>query len=512
MPLPTIPLLDKEYPLYDWSDWQSSRDALVKGTPTSHFAKEAWNAIVDSLSEALEGAGLAWDKTYTTAEGAKITEPYGKLTADKFNSVRHNIDWPAPLGWAWADREDFRGYVGREDFKGYQEYHKEADKVYPEYILELVRKLNFLLEIMRYTAPLLESEAPTLMPAPHKAEGVAGVGAPIKLTREFNLQLQTGVIAGKGLNAVASSHSKVDLMANVIAGFGGNVFVRPTIPLTVDVAGRSVPAALGEVYSLAAAPVMVSGFSNPTVHSDVRELTQLKTQVSAVSNEAIHTSASMPSLVQVQTGAIAGKGLSTVSATQLKLDWIANTVLGIGKNASVKKTTPITITVSANSLHGLLSEGNFLVKSSARVSGISNPVVEGSGGSISRSSVYVSHTSNESVQSSAGPISGTKLFAGGMDAPALEGAVYHDSDSAAYAEMDKLEGSAGISQSWIKTNAFVSPAKSVASLGLSHSRAKTPAYCELDTAWYPPVWIDGGLWIRQSHSVTQNKNGELVIL
>lgn len=34
----------------------------------------------------------------------------------------------------------------------------------------------------------------------------------------------------------------------------------------------------------------------------------------------------------------------------------------------------------------------------------------------------------------------------------------------------------------------------------------------IDSAWYPPVWVDGGLYIRQSHNVTQNENGELVIL
>jgi hypothetical protein len=33
----------------------------------------------------------------------------------------------------------------------------------------------------------------------------------------------------------------------------------------------------------------------------------------------------------------------------------------------------------------------------------------------------------------------------------------------------------------------------------------------VSTAWYPPIWTNGGLWIRQSHSVTQNEIGELVI-
>ena len=142
MPLSKIPVLAESYPLFDWSEYQSSRDALVKGTPTKKFAKEAWNAIVDGLAEALEAAGLDWDETYTTLEGAKITAAYGKLTAQKFNSVRHNIDRPAPLGWVWEWQTDFRGYVGRVDFRGRTDYGRDCDMVYPEYIIELVRKLR----------------------------------------------------------------------------------------------------------------------------------------------------------------------------------------------------------------------------------------------------------------------------------------------------------------------------------------------------------------------------------
>lgn len=159
MALKEIPVLPENHPLYDWSDFQSSRDALAKGTPTAHFAKEAWNAIVDSLNDALTAAGFQWEGKYTTVDGAKITAAYGVLTAQKFNSIRHNIEWPAPLGWAWADREEFRGYVGRENFLGRATHGRHGDLVYPEYIIELVRKLNLLLELMRGTALIEEAEA-----------------------------------------------------------------------------------------------------------------------------------------------------------------------------------------------------------------------------------------------------------------------------------------------------------------------------------------------------------------
>ena len=152
MPLQTIPVLAQDYPVFDWSQYQSSRDALVKDHPVADFTKETWNAIVDTLSDALADAGLEWDAKYTTADGAKVTKAYGALTATMFNSVRHNIDHPASIGWGWANNTAFRGYVGRENFRGHGQYGAACDLFYPEYIIELVRKLNLLIEIMRDTA------------------------------------------------------------------------------------------------------------------------------------------------------------------------------------------------------------------------------------------------------------------------------------------------------------------------------------------------------------------------
>lgn len=154
MPLQNIPVLDENYPIFDWSEHQESKNALAPNNLVSEFTKETWNDIVDTLNNALLEAGLYWDSQYTTASGAKIYKPYGELTAKAFNSVRHNIDRPASLGWAWANNENFRGFVGREDFRGYKDYGKNCDFFYPEYLLELVRKLNLLIGIMKDSANL----------------------------------------------------------------------------------------------------------------------------------------------------------------------------------------------------------------------------------------------------------------------------------------------------------------------------------------------------------------------
>lgn len=161
MPIDRIPILPADYPLFDWNDHLQSYYALGEGELVAGFQKETWNAIIDKTLSALSAAGMRWDNTYTPAATAKITEAYGPLSAKMFNSVRHNIDLPAPVGWGWANNPKLRGYVGREDFKGYAEQGLNGDFFYAEYLLELVRRLNLMLSIMRGTANLKEMTAPT---------------------------------------------------------------------------------------------------------------------------------------------------------------------------------------------------------------------------------------------------------------------------------------------------------------------------------------------------------------
>lgn len=156
MPIETIPVLEKDFELFDWNEHPHSYMALVKDAPVANFAKEAWNDIVLKLNDALLAAGMIWDNEYTTVRGAMVGEAYGEFSAEMFNSVRHNIDRIAPTGWRWANDPTFRGYVGRENFRGYRYYGKNCDFVYPEYIKELVRKLNLVIDIMKDNGNIID--------------------------------------------------------------------------------------------------------------------------------------------------------------------------------------------------------------------------------------------------------------------------------------------------------------------------------------------------------------------
>lgn len=386
MALKDIPVLSSDHPLYDWSDYQSSRDALVSGTPTRHFAKEAWNAIVDSLNDALTAAGLAWDPVHTTAEGAKITEPNGKLTAAKFNSIRSNIDGPAPLGWAWADRENFRGYVGRENFYGRASHGRRSDSVYPEYIIELVRKLNLLIEIMRGTAMIEEVEAQQIS----------------ALTFDIDIP------------------------------------VRPSAPIEASCNARSIHKA--EVDSRPSAPMEASQLSSSLVSAEVR------------TGKAVEVSAyvRIPYMVRAE-------GRSKPS---------------------------IPVTPEPQLMHSAVSAEAFAVDPDKLVP--------------------VSASYNAAVLAQAAGGAGRIL-------PIEPGALVVKSRGRA--EVDKGEPMpiSGRVISFSSVSAGVELAEHLVPMSCLH-RSKTRVSCEFDTAWLPPVWVNGGLWIRQAHTINQREDGSLEVL
>lgn len=232
MPIDRIPILSEDYPLFDWDDHLQSYYALGQGELVSGFQKETWNAIIDKTLAALSAAGMSWDSTYTTAAKAKITEAYGPLSAKMFNSVRHNIDRPAPVGWGWANNPNLRGFVGREDFKGYTDYGLNGDLFYAEYLLEMVRRLNLLLSIMKGTANLNEMEAPILSRTLAEHNLLALPSAPMAFSKPSTSDFICGLAAKKaGQFSFKDKSKSLDLVTAHKVRSRPMVAVQPTASL-----------------------------------------------------------------------------------------------------------------------------------------------------------------------------------------------------------------------------------------------------------------------------------------
>ena len=404
MPLNQIPVLPESYPLFDWADYQSSRDALVKGTPTKQFAVAAWNALVDDLEGALSGAGIAWDETYTTAAGARISTTPGKLTSDAFNSVRLNIDRPAPLGWQWALNENFRWYIGREEMRGVATHGKDRDRVFPEYIIELARKLNVLIEIMRGTALLSDAE----------------------ISQPSRLNIQPGVLSKQ----------------------------------SAPVNGERISAIHAEIQGTSAPGAIVDG-------SDCKSYTTTQPKVEAGIGQSTVATIKNPSLIQANGNARESRPLGT---------------------AHVKSGT-----ISTSEM-----EHNRCVDCSAEW--LASSVTDFSAGAAQIS-----------------PVIGESYSKALMAAePGVAEALAAESQKKMYSIMESEMGqrepipAAGIAYSKAAVSSMAVPTKA-ADTGAVKYAANVLGRFTVSNAWYPPVWVDGGLWIRQSHGVTTNENGELVI-
>lgn len=405
MAVENIPVLREDYPLFDWSDFPNSLAALVSGGLVAEFEKEAWNAIIEKLSQALSDAGLSWDSTYTTAEGAKITEEYGDLYADVFNSVRHNINHPAPLRWAWNYDSSFRGHVGRKDFRGVERYGESgADDVYPEYIIELVRRLNLLIEIMRGNGPISDMSATEMSETLH------------------DITLRLGeILEVSGGKAISCSNGEACVQEVTAARIQANSAIVET---------------KNEVTCIAEKAARVSP-----------EKSLYKTRDRITSHTAKAT-ATTPNRDKISS-------LYEV----LVLSGIPIDMYVPARSASMRQAQ----VYAAEATH-INGEGTTAAKTDATVTTREATAVSGRGKATSREVI-------------------TMDFAGATGTQAQ-----------------------GKAQS-IRACAVLSQAPMPAPQG----RAATLCSAVLSTAWYPPVWVDGGLWIRQSHSVTQNEKGELVI-
>ena len=161
--------LRSDYPEWNWTEdtnKQKAYNALKNKGNTSLFKKTVWNDFVDCLYNALSEMGIEWDTTYGTYKQTKYTTGViidwflMNFTAKKFNAVRYNIQKVINATFIWQYDKTYEGYVGRDDYKGYSETTK-ADTLYGSAIIELARKLNLFLSILKDEANTSDQQGNT---------------------------------------------------------------------------------------------------------------------------------------------------------------------------------------------------------------------------------------------------------------------------------------------------------------------------------------------------------------
>ena len=270
------------YPLFEWdksngvataAQTQKAYTAAAEQGQCADFSRYVWNDIVDTLGRLLADLGLSWDARYTSQAGAKITALYGPLTAEKFNSVRHNIQAVAFTTWRWQFDYLKEGYTGRNDFRGVSVYGTNSDRVYGWYIIELVRKLNVAIELMRGTWPTEEldlvytaaSHSDAQMPVRPSVKLPAVALSASKAAQALNV----AGIAPLPAVAAAESDGKGKLLAIPIIGLPAkgtaeseaksHLGLIPTRPMTAIIRANSAP--MVELY-----PAPAVGFAYNKSH------------------------------------------------------------------------------------------------------------------------------------------------------------------------------------------------------------------------------------------------------
>lgn len=129
--------------------------AITNKGYTSEFKAAVWNALCNKLYQTLNAMSLSWDNKYTTYSEVLLSGSYPTLTAQIFNSVRHNIEVHVPTTWKWVFNKTYEGYIGRLDFRGISST-SNPDTLFGSYILEIARKLNLLISIYKNEASFAE--------------------------------------------------------------------------------------------------------------------------------------------------------------------------------------------------------------------------------------------------------------------------------------------------------------------------------------------------------------------
>ena len=420
-------VLPADYPLFDWADWPESRAALVPGGPTRKFERACWNAIVATISQAAYAAGFDKHNLYI---GTMSDIEGGWLAAEKMNSLVDAFDRFLPMGWFW--RSDRFGTFEKKEFRGHPGWgflDQTADVLYPEYILGLASRVNLYIQLMRDNYPHAIGSTASPYLAVSRIQSGAKLGGQARMDAALLSQLQisrTAAEIGYSRRFSAQAIARVTLADFPVETHPAIRGYMPDVVscLQVKLSGRSFLGTQPQIEPVA---------SGVLVHMEDIQLTRGHRET-----EAWHQAyASIRRTVSRMAP-------SVVLAQQRSRSCCRN-------SAAVTDPLPVAVTYAAGT------------------------------------TVHPGAQPGEMLRLQLDVCSGTSQDLAIVKPPILLN--WADEKSAVSVEAVVDQEPAGCVR--------------------SHCSGKASVVCSLGTAWEPPTWVNGGLWIRQVQTKRIRSDGSL---
>lgn len=529
-------VLPADYPLFDWADWPESRAALVPGGPTRNFEKACWNAIISTISQAAFAAGFDKHKLYIGQIG---NYELGWLTAKNMNSLVESFDEFLPMGWFW--RSERFGTFEKKEFHGmpgWGGFWPDADILYPEYILGLADRVNLYIQLMRDNYPHAIGSTASPYLAVSRIQSGAKLGGQARMDA---MQLSKLKISRTAAEIGYSRRFSAQAIARVtLADFPVETHpaIRGYMPdvvscLQVKLSGRSFLGTQPQIEPVA---------SGVLVHMEDIQLTRGHRE----------TESWLRAYTSIRR-VVSGVAPSVVVAQQRSRSYCRN---------SAAVTDPLTVAVayaSGSAVHPGAQPGEMLRLQSDVCSGTSQdlaivkpPILLNWADEKSAVSVEAvvdqepagcvrSHCSGKaSVVCSLGTAWEPPTWVNGglwirqvqtkrrKPDGSIDLSGTGDPMSASHSGKSRIVvaiGTAWEPPVWYDGGLYIRQVRNPEVLEdgsinltgtgeelLVRQRSRTKIGCTLESAWYPPEWVNDGLYIRQAQAVLQNENNELEVL
>ena len=574
MALHDIPVLPENYPLFDWSDWPRSRAALVSGGPTNQFEMACWNAIVDTLNNALEAASLEWnefgdlagDYGYS-AEETKIYD--GIMRSRCINRVIQNLLNLIPLSMPWSVDPTYPGFIGASVFNE-RPWSSTPQVVYASYFIGLVERLNKTIEIMRGTG-WVSNIRPSNIAVSLLVDNGLYAGCGVNLGQEHHLHLTADITLpacpGAPVQTIDSLilHSSEAVSVRSVKSLPGSSYV--LIPLLPQASGAVRPAVrisrhmnsrtkafsfmelIGSGY---AEPSQLKEFSWSTVGAASAKAVYTETQLIASSDSCANLLLRAPQIVRSEAALHCYTSrIGTLKAPSKSIYWQEILTSKTLAEAGASEAVPVELMVltrtgsvmaELSSLDALpfgriLRTMSTTKATAAKATG--HPFSTEYRAYLRRDisvvkskshPVWAEKTVSAVVSAQIQPV---RVEAIDVEAHSCSGSVCKPGTEKAGEIvglcLGKVSGNCSLDTAWLPPiwhngGLWIRQVRSTkrredGALVISCSgdpiaavhSARTAAVCCLDTLWLPPVWHNGGLWIRQAHSTKRKEDGSLVI-